>query len=175
MEKQTVESKGTKMYPHQVDAVLTLMMKENDTPFVDGLMDLADTKGVSTGKTVNILSKKQTTPRLNGRRFAFLLHKHKACIWMLFNLIHTANGNVADKKLIWLLKSKFNMPSEVIVCGLKALETIFDCVNSFSYANSKNVKRYNTNNKDLTDIMDWCNSFEYENPELVAVKGQLTL
>lgn len=173
MEKQTVETKAPNLYKHEVDAVLFLMMKES-APIPDDVSGLMDTRGVSMGKPVSILSK-QTSPRLNGRQFAFQLYKHKACMWMLFNIIHKTDGNVADKKLIWLLKSKFNMSSDVVVCGLKALETIFDCVNSFSYANSKNVKRYNTDNKDLTAIKDWCNSFEYENPDLVSVKGQLTL
>lgn len=95
-------------------------------------------------------------------------------LWLTYNAI-TSNHNPSDKQIIWLLKSKFDIKSNVTVKCLKALDTLFDAVNTFTYNRNENCKRYNTANRDQTQILSWCKQLQDENPEVEFFKSRLKM
>jgi hypothetical protein len=95
-------------------------------------------------------------------------------LWLTYKLI-TINHNPSDKQIIFYLKSKFDIRSEVTVKCLKALDLIFEATNSFRYNRNEKCKRYSTHNKNQDIIMAWCLSYQEANPETKFLQSRLKI
>tara|TARA_B100000214_G_scaffold10058_1_gene7259 strand:+ start:45982 stop:46455 length:474 start_codon:yes stop_codon:yes gene_type:complete len=140
------------LYPHQLEALFFLTL---DEPLVAS--DLP-----SPGRR----SEDTTDPKIAQARL---------CLWMTYHLIKNDTTNsIADTKIIWWIKRNYHMESSMIVACLKGLESIFECVKSFSYNNDKKCKtRYTVNRCDSSNFDLWCEDFEKKNKNILFVKSKL--
>ncbi|SBV38260.1 hypothetical protein BN7874_091 [Phage NCTB] len=154
--------KKLNLHPWQVDAMFTLTVgpEQNKRTLLYPANDSGNVQIFVKGRRSGLSSQKA------------LHDQHRVCLYLAYHLISSSEGNTSDKRVIWKLK-QFNMPSEAIVCALKGLESIFECVNSFYYKNNKSVKRYNVENKDQVLIKEWCDWYSKANPEVALLKDRL--
>lgn len=101
-------------------------------------------------------------------------------LYLVYQMIEQ-NPNITDRSLIYNMKRKFNITSQVTNICLKALETVFDCLNVVTYhenqsrrnSKTKNCKRYQVTENSL--ISEWCSGYEENHPDIRLMKNVLSV
>lgn len=104
----------------------------------------------------------------------------KYALYLVYQTI-ALNPRIKDKSLIYNMKRKFNITSQVTNICIKALETVFDCLDVVSYhenqnrrnSKSKNCKRYQVTENTL--ISEWCKSYEEDHPDVSLMRNVLSV
>lgn len=99
----------------------------------------------------------------------------KYALWLTYQMIREhsqGNDSILDKKLLYSMRRKFDITSQVTNLCIKALETVFQTLDVIQFTNNRNkrnnsekCKRYSINDNNGL-ISEWCKNYEEKNPDV---------